>query len=1181
MGADWSGPPAKVGAVVISWEQWIRDTKLHDLAQQLFLLLPESSALAHVGRSGAAIVDLKILDSGRLYARFKPGSARAAVNGASTYWRRPTGYPALLAPEVSASLIRSPAGGLRVSSQCGCGTPSPCSHAQDAVVKLACGLRPDLRDFLSDEVAVAPYRVSATAAQLLQGLDDDTPLTETEITPELDQAMVYRLARDANGILSILTVTISPILKSGGFSAARETPVLPLVLLDLIGRGHKSGRYDYDGDLKAYAQAVDVSIARHLFLAGALGETAGISLHGLDAGGWWDLLTRSGRLKIEDAAPSALEPGPILGLQTAWSRSLEGRWRLSSSLDGGALLVPTTPLKYVRGGVTGPVIGEWSKGLSTLIRNAEGLKDGDLVAVRAHLVQRAMHAIAPPEITVVDGGAIQPQAVLEFSWVPDEEHFDATRSFRHRGKGRAKLLLHFDYGGVAVRDQTGSTVERWSGHTKTVFQRDGKFERSCLKTLKDACGRAKTAGLSIDLGRVDYFDEDAVGRLVRFQRQSVPVLVESGWRVLLSEWWPGRTVRPVEFETQFGDEVKGWLDFSMTAKVDGYVINMLDVLMKILDDDVVLASLADGSAGSWSFKVDNGYWVELTRTELAGLLPLLKALRIDAQTGKARLTRFDVGALGSAQSAIDVRLGTSSALADMAEKLAAAPCKLPDRTVWALERPARLYQAVGAGWCAARRALGLGGVIADEYAVGKTLQTLLTVHDAIEETEAPTPSLIVVTKTLFFEGRWQGELRAFLPEMRAVEIGAGRFVRRLDALEGAHVVVTTYDVLARHAEAFAAIAWNVIGFDEAHRLGNPTTKVYRAADLQRARQKLAITGSPMQNSPREMWAIMNLVVPGLLRDQAWFKKAFPRLHAIPTLGADSVASGKAEQVAQAEQANRARLMCLGKMISPFQLRRTNKELGRSLPPIVSTERRIALPQWQAIIYEGLRVSTKARLESLVAADPAVTANKTHVFGVLLGLRQAACDPRLVKSIGPLTSSEPSGKQAALREICEELTSDGKRVVVVSEWTEWLDLMANDLRAGEIVAASLTGTLSGPQRKAEIDRFRSGEAMVMLIQLNFAEGVELPEGDAIVIAEPWWNEKKIEQAVGRLRRDERDKSISVIRLHVPGSVEEGVKRIAKRKLDDIEAVNEGGRAGAAGLSAEDIEAFFGLAEREDD
>lgn len=105
-------------------------------------------------------------------------------------------------------------------------------------------------------------------------------------------------------------------------------------------------------------------------------------------------------------------------------------------------------------------------------------------------------------------------------------------------------------------------------------------------------------------------------------------------------------------------------------------------------------------------------------------------------------------------------------------------------------------------------------------------------------------------------------------------------------------------------------------------------------------------------------------------------------------------------------------------------------------------------------------------------------------------------------------------------------------------------------------------------------------MVMLLQLNFAEGVELPEGDVLVVAEPWWNEKKIEQAIARLRRDERDKSITVIRLHVPGSVEEGVKRIAQRKLDDINAVNEGGRAGSAALSAEDIEAFLGLAERED-
>lgn len=1166
----------------LAWDRWILDTRLSEFVRQLCLLLPESPALQDVDQAAGTIAVVKLLDSGKLYAKGIPYRAKTASSSAYWYASRPD--VALITPELSASLLGTPGGVLRISSQCSCREASPCAHVQAAVVKLACEMRPDLRGFLADEMAMAACRISAVAAHLLKGLDsEDGPSTAVAQRHDWEQAraLIYRLARDGTGTLSQLSLSLAPILKSGSFSTARESHVEPKALLDLFETGRGAAHYNYELNLKAHAQPADHNIAKHLFLAGALREGSTISLHGLDASsGWWDQLMRCGRLKIEEeGAARSFDMGPILGLQASWRRSPQGRWRLTPTLEDGALLVPTAPPKYVleSKGLAGPVAGEWSRGLSALIRSAEGIKDGDLAAVRAHLLQRQMPDVAPPEVVVVDGGPITPQAVLEFSWVPEDEQFDGSRGFRYQAKGKAKLLLHFDYEGQEVRDPTGSIVELWSGNTKTVYQRDTKFERACLKTIKDGCGRAKTSGLTLDLGRIDYFDEDAVGRLVRFQRQSVPLLVEAGWRVKLSDWWPGRKVRPVDFQTEFGDEVKGWLDFSMTAKVDGYVVNMLEVLRKVQEDEEVLASLVDGTEASWSFKTDNGYWILMSNAELAGLLPLLKVLRVDDATGKARITRFDVGALESAESVVDFRIKSTSAIAEIAEALRAPPRELPYRTQMALQHPARTYQASGAGWCAARRALGLGGVIADEYAVGKTLQTLLTVHDAIEETEVLTPSLIVVTKTLFFEGRWQGEMAEFLPDLKAFQIGSGRFSRRLDALEGAHVVLTTYDVLAYYAEAFAGVAWNVVAFDEAHRLGNPATKLYRAADALRARQKLAVTGSPMQNSPRELWAIMNLVVPGLLREKAWFNKVFPRLHVMPALGTEIAPGARVEQ---AERANIARLKCLGKMIAPYQIRRTNKELGRTLPPVVMVERRIALPQWQANIYEGLRVSTKVHLEALMAQEASLPANKMHVFNVLLGLRQAACDPRLVKDIGRLSTKEPSGKQAALQEICEEFTADGKRVVIVSEWTEWLTLIAADLQAGDIEAASLTGKLTGLQRKSEIGRFRSGEAMVMLLQLNFAEGVELPEGDAIVIAEPWWNEKKIEQAIARLRRDERDKSITVIRLHVPGSVEEGVKRIAQRKLDDIEAVNEGGRAGSAALSAEDIETFLGLAERED-
>ena len=160
------------------------------------------------------------------------------------------------------------------------------------------------------------------------------------------------------------------------------------------------------------------------------------------------------------------------------------------------------------------------------------------------------------------------------------------------------------------------------------------------------------------------------------------------------------------------------------------------------------------------------------------------------------------------------------------------------------------------------------------------------------------------------------------------------------------------------------------------------------------------------------------------------------------------------------------------------------------------------------------------------------------------------------------------------DICTELAAEGKKVVVVSEWTQLLKLLQLDLADAGLQTGILHGELSGPARQRVSQEFRTGSTQVMLIQLQLAEGIELPEGDAIVIFEPWWNTKREEQAIGRLRRDERDKHVTVVRLVVPGSVEDGVQRVAQAKLADIEAVMQGHATGqGGGLSREDVDAIL--------
>jgi SNF2 family DNA or RNA helicase len=168
---------------------------------------------------------------------------------------------------------------------------------------------------------------------------------------------------------------------------------------------------------------------------------------------------------------------------------------------------------------------------------------------------------------------------------------------------------------------------------------------------------------------------------------------------------------------------------------------------------------------------------------------------------------------------------------------------------------------------------------------------------------------------------------------------------------------------------------------------------------------------------------------------------------------------------------------------------------------------------------------------------------------------------------------PSAKVDVLAQVCTELFAEEKRVVVTSSFTSMLKLLEGLLEKAGLSSVRITGDMSGPARKRASTQFRDGTTSILLIQLSLAEGIELPEGDAVILFEPWWNAKKEEQAVARLRRDERDKHVRLLRFVVTNSVEEGVLRLAGRKLADIEAVHAGHASASSGLTLNDIEDFF--------
>ncbi len=1098
-------------------------------------------------------------------------------------------------------------GRYRLAARCdGCYSSTNCRHALSAVMHAVSLERPDIGAILQSPQALQSLLLSDYGADFLNTLEHSEAAADLESSssPEIGaRVLLYVLDLPEAGCSRTLRVESRSILKDGSKSV-RGTNYRWSSLQQLwvtapapsAFAAYRADRDTDDGPEDGIASADDVRIAKQIFVDAALPASHVLEVVGARLGDSLELMAATGRLYVAQALDRPLKLAAHRSARWSWQRNSVDLWQLQAAIDGDGFVLPCDPPWYVDPveGVVGPLIGRWNRTSLVAAVKARSLSDQDLELLRKHAGDRLTAQGLPilPRVETVHAGVLRPRPIARLTWAFDDPNYEppavsSPRSGGGRGRrdmGEAALRLEFDYDGAVVTSPDGFEVSRPRGTQRIVYQRDRDFEQSCLARVALQPLIKESDGFTVLIGRGCYSTDSLMRRLQTYHETVVPALHQAGWTVFMNEAWPfaQRDVLAFDYdvdEDNPGTEEPGWLGFGVAATVDGRPIDMARALVALLARREVLASLAESNTAddeqrSWTVQEANGYRLAIPVALLRQLLPLITGLHVDDQ-GRSRVRRMDFGAVEVARQGTDSRLMGGDTLVALATALRDVPAELPAATRTALKGAARPYQIHGANWCDVRRRHGFGGIVGDEYAAGKTLQGLLTLFSAFHEPEAVhRTSLIVVTKTLFFEGRWQEDAERFLPSMRLLCIAGSAQIAQLAAHVGHHAVLTTYDAIVANLEAFQALPWNVIACDEGHKLGNSSTHKARAIDSLTARQKLVVTGSPMQNSPRELWSVMNIAVPGLLRHKAWFDRTFPKARVVA--GTDP--SQMKEVDTETRRANAARLSALGKLIAPFYLRRTNDELGRSLPMINDVLRTVVMDEAQAQAYEAVRASGQEQVQSLIA-QAGFEPSKQQIIVAINRLRQVCADPRLIQRGARAQDNTPSAKLQALLDICRELADEGKKVVVVSEWTEMLKLIRASLADEGLLCDLLHGELTGPARQRVSAGFRIGATQVLLIQLQLAEGIELPEGDAIILYEPWWNTKREEQAIARLRRDERNKHVTVVRLVIPGSVEIGVQRVAQAKLADIEAVLQGHASEhGGGLSREDVDAIFAPAAR---
>jgi superfamily II DNA or RNA helicase len=489
------------------------------------------------------------------------------------------------------------------------------------------------------------------------------------------------------------------------------------------------------------------------------------------------------------------------------------------------------------------------------------------------------------------------------------------------------------------------------------------------------------------------------------------------------------------------------------------------------------------------------------------------------------------------EAAHDLALRGDRAWARRAGELERAASLVPEAP-HGLQATLRPYQLEGYVWMRRLAEAGFGAILADDMGLGKTIQTLAL----LLARAAAGPALVVAPTSVC--GNWTEEAGRFAPGLRSAVYGQteGDRAAQISAAAAGDVVVVSYALLLRDAEAFAAREWATLVLDEAQALKNAATQRVQAVAGLKAGFRLALSGTPVENRLADLWSIMNLLNPGLLGSAARFAERF---------------GNPIER--QREAAARARLR---RLVGPFLLRRTKAQVLTDLPPRTEIVLRVEPQAEERAFLEALRREAMARVAVL---DPADQKSRFNVLAELTRLRRAACDPRLAApELGRI-----GAKVQAFERLATELVESRHQALVFSQFTDFLQLLAERLDACGLRYQVLDGSTPAGARSARVAAFQRGEADLFLISLKAGGfGLNLTAADYVVIADPWWNPAAEDQATGRAHRIGQQRPVTVYRLVTAGSIEERIVALHHDKRELAEGLLAG-QDSAAPLAASEL------------
>jgi hypothetical protein len=731
---------------------------------------------------------------------------------------------------------------------------------------------------------------------------------------------------------------------------------------------------------------------------------------------------------------------------------------------------------------------------------------------------------------------------------------------RNRSDDRIDLaLLGYDYDGTII-DPAASPHElrRVENGRVAVRRRHVAAERVAHERLS-GLGLERASGFTKQKGEgklIAFSFDGAPTAWAGFVYEAVPALAAEGWRIEFEDGFRPRIVDGGGEWTAAVSEGSGWwFSLDLGIEFDGKRVPLLPVLTSLLRrvrdlgaegsldaiarNGVVFGELADGRHIALP--------LDRTKAILATLVELYHPENL-SPGGTLQISAGEGAALAAAEAAMRLRWLGGERLRALAKRLQAFAQIEPVAPPAGLCTELRLYQQTGLDWLQFLRAFELGGILADDMGLGKTVETLA--HILVEQREGrlDRPCLVVCPTSVV--PNWCAEAARLAPGLRVLSLHGPDRAQRFGEIANSDLVLTTYALLPRDADRLLAVEWHLAVLDEAQAIKNAATKATQIACQIKARHRLCLTGTPVENHLGELWSQFAFLMPGLLGDA----KRFARVFRVPI----------------EKRQDGARRAVLAGRLKPFLLRRTKAVVAADLPPKSEIVSPLELSGPQRDLYETVRLAMHEKVRQEIAAK-GFARSSIVILDALLKLRQVCCDPRLVK-LAAARKVSASAKLAHLMDMLPPLVEDGRRILLFSQFTSMLDLIKPELDNGGIGFVELRGDTI--DRAGPVRRFQSGKVPLFLISLRAGgTGLNLTAADTVIHYDPWWNPAVEDQATDRAHRIGQDKPVFVYKLVAQGTVEERMIELQRRKRALASGIYDERDASGPLLDAADLERLF--------